>query len=81
MRKLKLEDGSRVPDPTDPVLDDAFINSAMWAPPEDITSQDLNNLREMAVMYDMLTTHPAGTEFMVQKLRDIRRTLRNREKT
>ena len=77
MRKLKLEDGSRVPDPTDPVLEDAFITSVMWAQPED----SWRNLREMASMYVMLTTHPAGTESMVQKLRDIRRTLRNREKT
>ena len=36
----------------------------------------LFHLMSMAGAYDHLTTHPAGTEAMVRKLREVRRALR-----
>lgn len=45
-----------------------------------LSRADAEILESVAVAYDHLTTHPAGTESMVKQLREIRRALKALEK-
>lgn len=71
---LRLEDGSAWPDPRDEALREAD-RSARYSP-QGATAEQVMTLARAAIAYRMLTTHPAGAEAMIKKLRMLRRAVK-----
>lgn len=64
-----------------PVNDE--VHELFWVAhhhPETLSRSDLSDILEMAKAYLHLAAHPSGTEMCLQKLRVIRRAIREGEK-
>jgi hypothetical protein len=75
--RIYWTDGDRecsAPDPTSELAQEAM--EALRSGNRTLTQAECYALAEMCEMYEMLLTHPAGTEAMVKKLRRMRRAVK-----